>query len=187
MNATIYQDLRAYAGQCGAVIGGLWISSFACFIGGLTYPGLSLICMLLGISSIFATGSLVRRFRRTTADIRFGMAWWMSILMFIYASLLMAVAQYIYFRYMDNGFLADYYASIMQQPEFATLMQYAQGGQDYQDVMEQVINMLRTISPIELTFQFMIYNFFLGIFLSIPAALIGCIGKVPTITNEQKQ
>lgn len=186
MNATHYSALRSYAAQKGAVVGGMWIASFACFIGGLSHPGLSFISMLAGVGSIFATGILVRGFRRQTGEIGFGMAYWMSLQMFFYASILMAAAQFIYFRYMDNGFLADTYASLMQQPEAAKILQEMGYGANYQELVEQAIAIWRTVSPIELTFDFLVSNFFLGFLLSLPAAIIGRAGRAPE-TNRPKQ
>lgn len=187
MNATLYSELRTYAAQKGAVVGGMWIASFACFIGGLSLPGLSFISMLTGVGSIFVTGLLVRRFRRQTGDIGFGMACWMSMLMFMYASLLMAAAQFIYFRYLDNGFMADTYASLMQQPEVIKALQDMGYGENYKELFEQTIATWQTITPIELTFEFLVSNFFLGVFLSLPAALIGRVGKGADTTNSSNQ
>lgn len=186
MDATIYAKLRTYTALKGAWVGLVWIVSFACFIAGLARPGFSLICILTGIASVFVAGRLVKNFRRQTADIGFGMAWWMSWMMFIYASLLMAAAQYVYFRYMDNGFVPDTYAALMQQPEVEKALQNMGNGQNYRELVEQTILTWRTTSPIELTIEFLISNTFLGTLLSIPVAAIGCMGKVAG-TNCLKQ
>ena len=186
MNANLYAELRTYAAQKGAIVGGMWILSFACFIIGLSHPRASLLCIMAGIGSIFVTGKLIRRFRQQKGEIGFFMAMWTGILMFMYASLLMAAAQFIYFRYMDNGFVADTYATLLQQPEVLKALQNMSGGENYRELIDQAIITWQTISPIELTFEFLVSNFFLGIIVSIPVAALGCIGKVSD-TNSLKQ
>ena len=99
-----YRSARTYAGQYGAIIGLIWICSFACFIGGLHYPVLSNFSLLIGLASLFITIKLLNRFGRTVFPLKFSQATWMAILVYMYASLLFAAAQYIYFRFIDNGF-----------------------------------------------------------------------------------
>lgn len=183
MDANLYSELRAYTAQKGAVAGGLWIVSFASFVGGLTHPGLSLVCLLAGAGSVFVVGQLIRNFRQQKGDIGFLMAWWAGWMMFIYASLLLAAAQYIYFRFMDNGFVANMYATLLQQPEVEKMLQ-GMSGANYRTMIEESIATWQTIRPIELTFEFLISNIFLSMFLSLLAAVIGSMGKGRTETNS---
>ena len=99
MNATSYRQLRAYAAQYGAIIGMMWIVSFAFYIIGLTRPLLGNIALLVGIMSVVAAGFLIRKFRNEVSPLRFAQSWWMGILTYMYAALLMAVAQFIYFQF----------------------------------------------------------------------------------------
>lgn len=177
MSTEQYRQIRAYAAQYGTLVGLIWIASFASFVIGLTRPMLSNLALLIGLSSVAVAGYQVRKFRREIYDLRFASAWWMSLLIFIYAALLMAVAQFVYFRYLDNGFMADTYAAILEQPEAIAMMQSMMPGEDVQELTTQSINLLRSITPIQLTIEFLIYNIFIGLLLAVPSAWIGRNGK----------
>lgn len=177
MNATSYRQLRAYAAQYGAIIGMMWIVSFAFYIIGLTRPLLGNIALLVGIMSVVAAGFLIRKFRNEVSPLRFAQSWWMGILTYMYAALLMAVAQFIYFRYIDQGLLVDTYTAVMQQPEAIAMMQSMMPGEDVAQTTAEVTELLQSITPIQFTFEFLIYNLILGFILAIPTAWIGLGGK----------
>lgn len=177
MNAINYKQFRAFAAQYGTVIGLMWIVSFSFYIIGLTHPLIGNISLLTGLCSFPVAGFFIRKFKRDIAAISFSQAWWMSMLIYMYASLLMAVAQFIYFRHIDNGLLVNTYSSIMQQPEAVAMMQQMMPGEDVTEASRKVIELLKSISPIQLTFQFLMYNLFMGVLFSIPTAAIGIYGK----------
>ena len=152
MNATSYRQLRAYAAQYGAIIGMMWIVSFAFYIIGLTRPLLGNIALLVGIMSVVAAGFLIRKFRNEVSPLRFAQSWWMGILTYMYAALLMAVAQFIYFRYIDQGLLVDTYTAVMQQPEAIAMMQSMMPGEDVAQTTVEVTELLQSITPIQFTF-----------------------------------
>ena len=178
MNAISYKQLRAFAAQYGAVVGLMWIVSFAFYIIGLTRP--------IGLLSVVTAGFLIRKFRGEVFPLRFGQSWWMATLIFMYASLLMAVAQFVYFRYIDNGLLLQTYSTIMQQPEAVAMMQSMMPGEDAAEVSRQVIDLLKSISPIQLTFEFLVYNLMFGFLLAIPTAWIGLSGKSRTTHSQNR-
>lgn len=169
MEAIDYKVARTYAGQYGAIVGIFWIISFACFIGGLHYPIISNFSLLIGLASLFVTGALLRKFGRTVFPLKFSQAAWMTIQIYLYASLLMAAAQFIYFRFLDNGFLVSTYEALFKSSEYQQLLQQLLPGLNNQtEAIDEVIGMLYTITPIQLTFNFLIYNVFLGFILAIP-------------------
>ena len=101
----------------------------------------------------------------------------MSLLIFTYASLLLAAAQFIYFRYIDQGMLANTYAELLKQPESRQLLEAMMPGDDVQAVTTRTIELLQYITPIEITINFLVYNIILSLLLSIPAAWIGNSGN----------
>ena len=131
-------------------------------------------------------GFLIRKFRGEVFPLRFGQSWWMATLIFMYASLLMAVAQFVYFRYIDNGLLLQTYSTIMQQPEAIAMMQSMMPGEDAAEVSRQVIDLLKSISPIQLTFEFLVYNLMFGFLLAIPTAWIGLSGRSRTTHSQNR-
>lgn len=82
--------------------------------------------------------------------------------------MLTAVAHYIYFQFIDHGFLMDMYRQQLNET-----MQMVQG--DLANSMEQIMIAFDTVAaltPIQLTFQLISQNVFYGIVLSLPTALL---------------
>ena len=96
----------------------------------------------------------------------------------------MAVAQYVYFRYIDQGFLAGVYAEVASRPETRIILEQMFPGYDVAELTEQTVELLRTISPIEFTLEFLIYNIILGAILALPAAGIGVSGKGKPLSDK---
>ena len=184
MNVENYKQLRAFSAQYGAVVGLMWIISFAFYIIGLTRPLVGNVALLIGLLSVVVAGFLIRKFRNEVSPLRFSQSWWMATLIYLYASLLMAVGQFIYFRYIDNGLLLETYSNLMQQPEAMALMQSMMPGEDVEAAMRQTLEVLGNITPIQLTFEFLIYNLLLGFLLAIPTAWIGRRGKNRTTQSQ---
>ena len=169
MDATSYRQLRAYAAQYGAIVGLIWIVSFAFYIVGLTHPLIGNIGLLIGIFSVVAAGFLVRKFRHEISPLRFAQSWWMSILIYMYASLLMALAQYIYFAYIDGGYIVQAYSAIMSTPEATAMLKaYGMSGQQ----LQESINLLAQTEPIYIVLNILSMNVTCGIILSLPVAAI---------------
>lgn len=164
-----YIQLKAFARIDGAVVGGLWILSFACFIGGYYNPLLSMVSLAVGIASIVIEVMRLRRFRDNVGGgvISFSRAWGYGMLTFFYASLLMAIAQFAYFQLLDGGFLIGHYIEMAGTPEFKTMMQAY--GMTPADV-RAAIDMLAKLRPIDIAFQFMSINIIMGIIISLPVA-----------------
>lgn len=171
------KQFRAFSAQYGTIVGLFWILSFSCYIIGLEIPMVANFSFLFGLCSIGVAGYLVRHFRREVFDFKFLLSWRMSLLIFTYASLLLAAAQFIYFRYIDNGMLANTYEALLQQPETRQYLESMMPGDNALSTMTSTIEILRFTSPIQLTFNFLVYNIILSLFLSFPAAWIGNSGN----------
>jgi hypothetical protein len=170
MTPEAYKQFRAFATQYGTIIGLIWTVSFACYIGGLTYPLLSTISFIFGISSPFIAFFLIRKFRNTNCEgvLSYGRAYWMSLLIFFYAALFTAMAQFIYFRFIDNGYVVSAYEHLLSLPEIKTSMaQLFPHGE-----VNQMMGMLHSISPIQVTFDLLSVNMIIGAILALPIALL---------------
>ena len=178
--------LSAYAAQYGGIVGLMWIVSFSFYIVGLTHPLVGNLSLIFGLLSIYCCVSLIKKFKRNIVSLNFWQSWRMSILIYMYAALLMALAQYIYFRYIDHGMLFNTYATIMQTPEAVTMLQSMLPGEDANALISETIDQLKTITPIDLTFKFLTNNLFLGLILSIPTAGFSAIGR-NHLKNQTKQ
>lgn len=155
----------------------MWIASFYCYMGGLSQPLLANMGLFTGLLSLILCGTLLRSFRRNVCHLNFLRAWWMAWLIFLYASLLTAASQFVYFRYIDNGRLVNIYTDLLRQPEYKQLMTAMMPGENAEEVTQQALDLISSLSPIEITVELMIYNISLSFLLAVPVALIGITGR----------
>lgn len=166
-----FEQLKAFARIDGAVLGALWLLSFACFIGEFYAPVLGLAAVAVGIGSLVFAALRLRRFRDTVLDgrmsFRRGYAYW--LLVFFYAALVMALGQFVYFQFLDHGFMAASYAEVMSSPEFKAMLQLY-GVRDSE--MQLLIDNLNALRPIDIALQFFTSNLILGAAIGLPMAVM---------------
>ncbi len=161
---------RAFALEYGTILGIAWTAVFAAYVYGLrTWDALMLLGCYAGLLFIaFLPFILVRRYRRvhTAADeaISFGDALHFSFLMFSYAILLTGVCQYIYFAYMDGGAMIQTLKDFFNNPENLAAMQMM-GTSDMKTMMDQSIDTLATLSPVDITLSLFQMNITVSLFL----------------------
>ena len=170
MSSETYLQLRAFARLDGFRLGLFWVVSFALFIGYFTYP----ICGILWFGTIlftpFYVGMCTNSYSEQTEGhhISYGQAYAHSALTVFYASLILAIAQWAYFQYLDNGFLINQYAMVLTNQENKTMME----GMGYtSDMIDEILESLRSLRPIDLTLQMMWSNMVAGLIISITTAL----------------
>ena len=158
-------QVKAYARQGGLFLSLAWLVSFALI---LLVPKSSW-GGLVAMSSPFLVGWLLQRFRNEALDgaISFRRALVFSCLTFFYASMIFALAQYVYFRFLDHGL---FLTNIVNQAGLLAEV-YKQNGMPTTDITEG-LTLIGQLSPIELAFLFMMQNIFMGFFMSFPIALI---------------
>ncbi|MDY6130203.1 MAG: DUF4199 domain-containing protein [Prevotella sp.] len=166
-----FEQVQAFARIDGALMAALWVASFACFIGNFSYPLLGTVGFFIGGASLVYNTLRLKNFRDHVLEgiISFRKAFSYSLLTYLYASLLFAVGQYVYFQFIDNGFLVSRYTAIMSMDEFKQMMSvYGMTASD----MQMVIGNLTQLRPIEIVFQFFTMNVLMGVFITPPVALI---------------
>lgn len=101
----------------GTYMGVFWILKFILFPLGLKYnlPFLSFLFMGLTLCVPFMGYYYLRIYRNQVCGgaINFLPAWLFTVSMYIFSALLTAVAHYIYFRYIDHGFILDTYENLL--------------------------------------------------------------------------
>ena len=90
--------------------------------------------------------------------------------MYVYAALLAAAAHYIYFRFIDQGFIVNTYTDMVEQ-FFRQDASLTGGMEAYREQMEQACEQLASLTPIDITMQLFTNNIFWGALLAIPTAL----------------
>lgn len=166
-----YEQLKAFARIDGAVLGGLWILSFVCFIGEFIEPMLGLAATAIGIGSLVFVGLRLRHFRDDVRNgvLTFGRGFLFCMYIFFYASLLMAAAQFAYFQFIDHGFLLEQYSKMISTPEFQALLKTSSLRTD--DIKFAIDN-IGALRPVDIALQFFTMNLFLGLFISLPMAVM---------------
>lgn len=92
--------------HCGTLLGMLWTAMYASCILGFTSLLFTLLFLFMNLSSPFYAGYLAVQYRKRHCNNNMGFiqAWTFVLIMYVCASLLAAVVQFVYFRFMDNGY-----------------------------------------------------------------------------------
>lgn len=137
--------MQRYAMLFGTYMGGFWILKFILFPVGLSVPFLLFLFMGLTLCVPFMGYYYARMYRNQVCGggISFLHAWIFTVFMYMFAALLAAVAHYIYFRFIDHGYVIN--------------------------TCETMVDTL--LSPIDITLQMISSNVFWGSILAFPTAL----------------
>ncbi|MEG1564273.1 MAG: DUF4199 domain-containing protein [Bacteroides sp.] len=162
--------LQKYAMHFGTYMGIYWVLKFILFPIGLSIPFLLFLFIGLTLGVPFMGYYYVRMYRNKVCGgyINFVQAWIFTIFMYLFASLLAAVAHYLYFGFIDNGYIAHTYLDIINTAAKTPLS----GIEPYVAQMRTVIELISSMTPIDITLQLLSQNVFYGTLLAIPTALI---------------
>lgn len=161
--------MQRYAMLSGTYMGVFWIIKFILIPTGMTVPLLLFLFLCLTIYVPF----LGYRFTKTYRDqvcggtITFLHAWVFNVFMFICASLLTSVAHYVYFEFIDQGYLLGVCENMLQTLKGETIP----GMEVYTRQMEESLNVLSSLTSTDITLQMLANNIYNCALLSIPIAL----------------
>ena len=136
---------------------------------GLTIPFLSFLFVGLTLCVPFMGYYYVRMYRNTvcSGSISFLHAWIFTVFMYMFAALLTAVAHYIYFRFIDHGFVINAYESqidILNKSGVPDI-------EAYTNMFQETLETVKSLTPIDITMQLVSWNVFCGSLLALPTAL----------------
>ncbi|MBQ7471340.1 MAG: DUF4199 domain-containing protein [Prevotella sp.] len=157
------RQVKAFARQDGALMSLLWIGSF---LFSVQMPESSM-GSFLALATPFFIGFRLKQFRNYALDgnISFRRGYAYVAYSFIYASLIFALAQFLYFRYLDGGTFATTIANTAQ----VLTPIYEQSGMSKQDI-DTSLSMMMDMKPIHWAIIFMMQNIFIGFLLALPVA-----------------
>lgn len=158
-------QLKAFARQDGAILCLLWFVSFLAIMY-MPESGLGNIFALL---TPILVGWRLCAFRNYALGgyISFRRSYGYCVYTFVYSSMIFALGQYLYFKFLDHG---TFYA--MLATSAATMSEvYRQSGLSTQDI-DSTLAMMKSLSPIHWAFLFMMQNFFVDFVLSLPIAAV---------------
>ena len=112
--------LQKYAMHFGTYMGIYWILKFILFPLGFHIPFLSLLFVILTLSVPFIGYHYAKMYRDKICggSIQFSHAMLFTIFMYMFASLLVAVAHYAYFQFIDHGFIINSYIQLWDENAF---------------------------------------------------------------------
>ena len=119
--------MKAFARIDGAMLSVMWVASFACYVVGLANPMFTMVAFVLMVITPFFVCKRLGKFRDEGRGgiISMGRGWAYSIFVFFYASILMALAQYVYFAYIDQGYLMLVFSQSLSTPEMQQMLEQA--------------------------------------------------------------
>lgn len=179
-NQTLRQT-NAFAMLDGLMFGLYWCFGFLCTVKGIGNSALSSLGVMVIISTPILGCYLAHRFEkqvRTDEPVSYGKAYLYSVLLYLYAAIILSVAAFVYFRWLDNGSFVTAYMAVHNLPEMQQALQQS-GMQDFfnavvkQNGFSNLEEMLRSISPADIAASLFNANFFLGLLLALITALFG--------------
>ena len=165
-----YVQLKAFARQDGALLALLWVFTSVLYIIGMTNQMIGLAATMLIIYTPFFVGGRLRNFRDYGREglISFRRGYAYTILVFFYGGVLFAVAQYLYFAFMDNGFLLSQFSKMVTSEEGkAMLQQYGM-----QQMVDESLHEMANSRPIDYALNMLTINICMGFILGIPISLV---------------
>lgn len=163
--------LQESAMRYGTIMGLFWAFKFVLIPIGFKIPIIHIVFFILTIFVPILGYIFAKRYRTNCCEnrISFVTALSFTLFMYMFASLLVAVVHYIYFQYIDNGFIFSQWLNLINQSASMTDSQeYLQTINQLKDAMKVVMS----LSPIELTFQLITQNVFYGLLMALPTAAL---------------
>lgn len=162
-------NMQRQAMNFGTYMGIFWILKFGLFPLGMTTPFLSFVFILLTISVPVLGFHYARVYRNNYCggSIGFGQAFVFTWMMYLFASLLTALAHYVYFAYIDGGFILNHCEAQIVSIEQSGLPDI----EEMVKLLKESLANLKSLNAIEITLQLLSQNAFMAILIAIPTAL----------------
>lgn len=163
-------QFKAFARQDGALLALLWVCAFLLYIVGLSNSMLALAALMLVCYTPLFVGKRVGKYRDTVLDgvISYRRAYGYTVLMFYYGSILFAVVQYVYFAFLDQGFLLSRFTDMVSSDEGRQVLQRY----GMVETMNESLRQMALTRPIDFALNMLIANVAAGLVLGIPVASI---------------
>ena len=170
MTPAEYIQLKAFARVDGALLAVLWIASFACYVAGIANPLFGTMALGLIVFTPFFVARRLGHFRDEGRNgvISLARGWGYSVYVFFYAAVLMAVAQYVYFAFIDQGYLLQSFTTALSTPEAKQMLEMY----DMKQAMDESLEMMGQLRPIDYALNVLTVNIMIGIVLGLPIAAV---------------
>ena len=158
-------QVKAFSRQDGAFLSLLCTLSFAAMM----FMPESTIGNLLALATPFFVGWRLCSFRNYALDgvISLRRGYCFSVYTFVYASIIFAVVQFLYFKFLDHGT----FFTTLQASATALENAYSQAGVSTDD-LKTTLKLMQELSPINWAFIFMMQNMLTGVIVGLPIAVM---------------
>ena len=161
--------LRKYAMHFGTYMGVYWILKFILFPLGFQIPFFSFLFIILTLAVPFMGYFYARMYRDKVCggSIPFAHAVIFTVFMYMFASMLAGVAHYVYFEFIDHGYILNSYTQLWDElitnaPELAA----------NKAIIKETIDSVRSLRSIDITMQLISCDMLWGSIMAIPTALL---------------
>lgn len=164
-------NLQQDAMRYGTIMGIFWTLKFILFPMGMTSPMLLMAFFLLTLIVPVVGFFMARQYRDRECGgvLTFSKAFLFTAFMYLFATLFVTVAHYIYFRYMDNGLIVSTYQDLLTQ--MATLATSDEMKTSI-DQFQQALDIIAGLSPLEISIQLITQDVFYCTLIALPTALL---------------
>lgn len=170
-----YRQLNAYSRYDGFYLSVLWIASFVCLMKTTLFPPLALANEVLILMTPFFVFYRLRKYRNEglggTISFRRALAYCGKL--FLNASLIFGIAQWLYMRFIDGKQLFNLIAPMVKMPEYEQV--FRQMGM----TADQYLQELQSISPSSFAISCFVMNIIICAVMSIILAAIGMRNTAP--------
>lgn len=175
---------RTYAMHFGAYMGIYWTLKFILLPLSFTIPFLSFLFIGLTLGVPFMGYYYLKSFRDKYCGgyISFSKAMIFVILVYFFASMIVSVAHFIYFQYIDDGLVFNAIKSTSDQ-----LLALNENSADYdllKDTFSELLTSWNDLTATDITLANFSRNIYIGFILSIPTAILGKRIAKPTNLEE---
>jgi hypothetical protein len=163
------QNYLGRSANDGALLGIMLAAFVVCMMLSSTYAILALVSLAIFIAVPFVVyGCLKRSYKQSRCTATFSMLWMQGINTFICGGLIMALAIFVYLRFIDVNYITD------QITETITMLRSLNepGFNDYANTLQELIDKKLLPTPISIAFTNMFTVVFTGSLLSIVLTLI---------------
>ena len=171
------KNFQEAAMRYGTMMGIFWTLKFVLFPLGMQSPLLLMAFFLLTLIVPVVGFFLVRQYRDRECGgvLPFSRAFLFTSFMYLFATLFVTIAHYIYFRYLDNGLIVETYQEMLTQMNTVATADMKASIEQFQ----QALDIIASLSPLEISIQLITQNVFYCTLIALPTALL--VRKNPNI------
>lgn len=174
-----FRQANAFAMYNGLLFGLYWCFGFFCMVKGIGNDTLNSLGFMITISAPILGGYFAHRFEkqvRPDGYVSYGKAYLYSALLYFYATTILAIVSFCYFKWFDHGMFVNSYITLYNSPEMQDALQQAQmtellDNAIQQNGFESLEQLLHSITPTEIVAGLFNTNIFVGLILALPTAL----------------